>query len=184
MARKKVTEETVPETTSEIVETPVVEEAPKTKKRASKKKVEEPVVEEVPAAEPTVEEILTPSAEEVQAVNDYFEKLDSETAEPPIVFESCELVVEKPKKAKKIKEAKVEEPAPVEEAKVEEPKTELPYRAKVSASIIHARKGPGMSFHTARDLYNGTLVVITEVDGNWGKIGKDLWVNINYVEKV
>ena len=177
MPKKKITEETLSEVTVDTVESPVVEETPKeTKKRSAKKEVEEPVVE------PTVEEILAPTVEDTQKVKDYFEKLDAEATEAPIVLEQVELVEEKPKRVKKVKAEKVEDPAPVEKA--DEVVSDFPYKAKIVASVIHSRKGPGMTFHTARDLYKGTVVSVAEIDGNWGRVGKDLWVNINYIEKI
>ena len=180
MARKKVIEEVIPEVVEEVKEgttEEVVEEKPKaTRKR--KVKVEEPIVESIvesPIAEEPVQDIIeTPVIEEITT---------------PVVEEVATPVAEeKPKKAKKAKVAKAEVPTSiVEEVKSENSVTitdDVPYKARVTATIIHSRKGPGLGFHTVRDLYKGAIVVVQEVDGNWGRISKETWININYIEKI
>ena len=198
MARAKKTEvtETTPEIVPEVTETPTVEEKPKaTKKKSAKKKAEEPVVEQAPdlsvapeepvAEEKTVEEILTPEPEAVKAVNDYFADLETKTGAAPIIIENVEVVKEKPKKAKK--EKKVEESAPVKEEKAAAPATadEFPYTAIVKAKVVlNIMKEPSVFCTKVGALKPGARIKILEVSGNFGKIGDNRWVNINYIEKI
>ncbi len=196
MARAKKTEvtETTPEIVPEVVETPEVEEKPKAaKKKSTKKKVEESVVEQIPdvpaateelvVEEKSVEEILTPAPEAVKAVNDYFADLETKTGEAPIIIENVEVAKEKPKKAKK--EKKVEEPAPVKEEKAAAPADEFPYTAIVKAKVVlNIMKEPSVFCTKVGALKPGARIKILEVSGNFGKIGDNRWVNINYIEKI
>ena len=196
MARAKKTEvtETTPEIVPEVTETPAVEEKPKaTKKKSAKKKAEEPVVEQAldlsevaedpVVEEKTVEEILTPEPEAVAAVNDYFADLETKTGAAPIIIENVEVVKEKPKKAKK--EKKVEEPAPAKEEKAAALADEFPYTAIVKAKVVlNIMKEPSVFCTKVGALRPGARIKILEVSGNFGKIGDNRWVNINYIEKI
>ena len=181
MGRKKKTEEVeelqeltvaevAPEVSDDVVaEAPVdevVEEKPKAR-RSKKAKVEE-LVEDI-AAEPVVEEPAV--IEETPIVAE------------PIVEEVKEEPVVEVKPAKKVKAEKIE-PVVEEKIEVSEPAGNEPFVARVTASMIHSRKGPGLNWHIARDIYKGTVVHIVEVQGNWGRISQNTWVNINYVEKI
>lgn len=161
MARKKA-EEVV----EEVITTEEIKEEEKPKARRTSKKVEEPKVEE-----PVVEE----QAPDLPAVE-----------EPK--------VEEQPKKAKKV----VKEEPKKEELKYETG-TELsvaqvadilgydtfePYKVRIVPSVLPVRNGPALSFRHIRDLHKGMTVVIHKVVGNWGCIGKDMWININYIEKI
>ena len=173
MARTKKVIEEVKE--AEVIETPVVEDKPKTtKKKATAKKVEEPVEEQVPDL-PAVEEEVKEDTDPVKA---YFDKLNSEAAEPPIVFEAVEIVEEKPKKVKKVKAEKVEEPAP---AKVEE--SASGYKA-IAVKDLYVLKVPGVLATKLGSYKAGIQFDIIEEDRGWGKIADGKWVNLNYVEKI
>lgn len=177
MAKKKVAEEVVEEVKAAEE---VVEEKPKTK-RTRAKKTEEPVVEETPVEEvkeePKVEE--APVVEETPVVE-----------EAPVVEEVKE---EKPKKSKKAE--KVEEPV---EEKVEETAVECgngiikipsqdeftPYFAVVTSGTLAILKGAALTHNKAGELRKGTRVKIFEISGNFGRIGADKWININFTEKI
>ena len=176
MARKKksdevvediqevVTEEIAPEVVEESTVEEVVEEKPKAK-RGRKAKVEEAAIEEAPIEESIVEE--TPTVEEIP--EPIAEPIVEEAKEEPIVKETPK--VKKAKAAEKVEEVKAEEPSG-------------PYAARVNSIITHSRRGPGMAFPTARTLNKGSIVHISEVNGNWGKISQNTWININYVDKI
>ena len=186
MARKKksdevvediqvvVTEEVAPEVVEESTVEEVVEEKPKAK-RGRKAKVEETAVEEAPVEEPTVEEVsVVESVAEESIVEETptVEEIPESIAEPIIEEVKEELIVKETPKVKKAKAAeKVEEPAG-------------PYVARVNSIITHSRRGPGMAFPIARTLNKGIIVHISEVNGNWGKISQNTWININYVDKI
>lgn len=180
MARKKATEDVAPEVVEEVKEV-VQEETPKaTKKSSTKKKAEK--VEAAP-----VEEVVEAPVEEVPA-------------EAPVVEEP---VVEEPVVEAPVEEPAVEEPAaeaPVEEVKVEEapkavkaePKVNAPepapsgtYRAVVTAKTrLNILRGPSMAAPTIGSLVPGAKVLIEETSGNFGRIGRNKWVNINFVKKI
>ena len=188
MARKKKTEEVVeevqsiaieesaPEIIEEVAEAPieeVVEEKPKAK-RGRKAKVEEPIVEETTIETISVEEVVVdptpveePIVEEVKVEEPIVEEI-------PIIEETP--VVEK-KSAKKTKVVKAEVVVPTETSATQ-------FVARVTASMIQSRKGPGLAYHVARNIYKGTVVHISAVEGNWGQISKNTWVNLNFVEKI
>lgn len=179
MARKK-TEEVVEVKAVEepVVEESVVEEKPKAK-RTTKKKVEEPTVDVIVNVTEDAPAVVEESKAEPAKIETYFEKLDKETTESPIIIEDVQAVEEKSKKIKKVKAKKVEEPVSTEDTT-----SDLPYRATVISSAISVRKGPGLTFHHIRYLNKDMKVTVLEVSGNWGRIGKDMWININYIEKV
>lgn len=180
MAKKKVTEEVVPEVVEEVKE-----EKPKAAKKTSTKKkvekVEEPIVEKV--EEPVVEEVK--EVPEVAAPTVEVEPV----AEAPVVEEVKEepIVVEKPKKSKKVEKVEkvevVEEPAPT--PVVEDKPAEFPYLVMVNTkNVLPIFNGAGISFRKIGTLTPGTKVLVKEVIGNWANIGKDRWININFVEKI
>ena len=114
------------------------------------------------------------------------------------------------KKAAKVEEAPVEEvveapvveepvvEAPVEEPVVEEPAAEAPieapavepapsgeYLAVVTAKTrLNILRGPSMAAPTIGSLVPGAKVLIEETSGNFGRIGRNKWVNINFVKKI
>lgn len=178
MARKKKTEEVEPEVIVEetvatetpvedaVAETPaedvVVEETPvedkpkTTRKKKTTKKVE--TVAEEP--EEKVEEVTVPETPVVEEIQPEPEKAEAE-----------QIVVD------------VVEETPVV---IETPTTDMfePYKAIVKVGSLNVRVGPGINYNRVRDIYKNAKITILEEDGNWGRIGKDLWVNINYIEKI
>ena len=170
MAKKKVTEEVAPEVVEEVKE-----EKPKaTRKTSTKKKVEkveEAPAEEIPAAVVPVEE---PVADVVEV------KTEGPVVDAPVVEEvKEEPVVEKV-------EVK-EEPAPVvvSEPEVKTAAPELPYLARVTAkNILPIHNAPNVFARKIGTLTPDSKIKILNVSGNWGYIGKDRWVNINFIEKV
>ena len=60
----------------------------------------------------------------------------------------------------------------------------VPYKAIVKSGILNVRVGPSINYHRVRDIYKNAKITILEENGNWGRIGKELWVNINYIEKI
>ena len=190
MARKKaevteVTEEIqnaepIVETTPEVEATEeVVEEKPK---RGRKKKVEEPV-EEVKVEEPIAEKIPEVKEEPVVESEPIVEGVKEEliaVEEPQHEIKAEEPIVEE----KSVKKTKAKKSEPVEEVKIEETKPTGVYVGRITLPKTQSRKGPGLAFPIARDLYKGNIVHISEVDGNWGKISQNTWININYVDKI
>lgn len=148
MATKKKTD--VVEEVKEVIEAPVAEAPKKTTKKSTKKKAEP--VEEVPAEEPKAEEA-------------------------PIVE-----VKEEPK-AEPVKEEKVEElkvefgngiiKFPPKEA----PKAEGSFLVQVvSPAGIYTFKNPGIDQPKGKVFAKGTKLEVSEVKGNWGKVGDDMWI--------
>lgn len=41
---------------------------------------------------------------------------------------------------------------------------------------LNVRKGPGIEYDVEKKLPNGFSVTVTETNGDWAKIGTDLWV--------
>lgn len=174
MAKKKVTEEVAPEVVEEVKEE-VKEVKPKTTRKTSTKKktekVEEAPVEEIPAAVELVEE---PVADAVEV-----------KAEEPVVEEP---VVEEVKEEPVVEKVEVkEEPAPVVVPKpeVKTAASEFPYLARVTAkNILPIHSAPNVFARKIGTLAPDSKIKILDVSGNWGFIGKDRWVNINFIEKV
>lgn len=151
MATKKKTEVEATEEVKEVEATEeVVEEAPKkTTKRSSKKKAE---VEEVSE---TVEEATEAPVEEVK---------EEPKAEVEVVGSKVAEVVEEPKSVKSAK---------VEEAKVSDDS----YLVQVvSTSGIFTFKNPGLDQPKGRVYPKGAKLAVTEVSGNWGKVGENCWI--------
>jgi len=172
MGRKKKTEEAVvvdesvievtePITTTEEV---VAEEKPKAKRGRKAKAVptEESVVEETAVEEPAVEVVNVD--QEVAEIYEEIKAESAETPEPEVTVVEPELI-------------KIEEDMPATS------ESEA-FTAKVYVNVLHSRRGPGYNYRMARTVYKGTVLHISEVDGNWGKISPETWVNINFVEKI
>lgn len=147
MATKKKTEVEVTEEIKEVeVTEEVVEEAPKKTTKKSSKKKAE-VVEEAPVEAP-VEEVKEEPKAEVEVVG----------------TKVAEVVEEAPKAV---------EPAKVEEVKVSDDS----YLVQVvSTSGIFTFKNPGLDQPKGRVYPKGAKLVVTEVSGNWGKVGENCWI--------
>lgn len=173
MAKKKKTEEVEPEVIVEetvATETPVedavaeiptedvvVEEKPKTTRKKKTTKKVETVAEE---PEEKVEEVTAPETPVVEEIQPEPEKA-----------EAVQIVVDA-----------VEETPVV----IETPAADMfeSYKAVVKVGSLNVRVGPGINYNRVRDIYKNAKIAILEENGNWGRIGKDLWVNINYIEKI
>jgi len=103
--------------------------------------------------------------------------------------ETAEVVEEAPKKATKKSTKKktevVEEVKPepevkaIEEAKpeVKEEKSEGSYNVQViSPSGIYTYKKPGLDQQKGKVYIKGSKLTVTEVKGNWAKVGEDKWI--------
>ncbi|MBQ7295974.1 MAG: SH3 domain-containing protein [Clostridia bacterium] len=55
---------------------------------------------------------------------------------------------------------------------------------KVNTAVLNVRKGAGTNFAKAGTLIKGKKIKIIEVDGIWGRIGKNKWVCLEYCRKV
>lgn len=55
------------------------------------------------------------------------------------------------------------------------------YKVSVNTKL-NVRYGPGTDYPITYQLDNGDTVCVTETDGNWGKIGFDAWVCMDYLE--
>lgn len=53
---------------------------------------------------------------------------------------------------------------------------------KVNTSL-NVRSGPGVNYSYVKSLYNGNEVTVYEENGNWSKIGNDLWVHSDYLQE-
>ena len=147
---------------------------------ATKKKAEEEVVV---ATEATEAKTTTKKTRKATAKKAEEPKTEEPKTEEPVV----EVVEEvKPKKAtKKVEEPKAEEPTPIAEEPKKEAKAEFPYKAIISAkSGLDVLKGPALTYNKVGFLGVGVKVVVLEVKGNFGRIGIDRWVNINYIKKI
>lgn len=89
--------------------------------------------------------------------------LDETTDEVVTETKSEPIVEEKPEK--KVKSTKILEEKPKEE--------------KFTVAVegyLRVRKGPGLEYEVENQLPNGIEVTVTEINGEWAKIGPNLWV--------
>lgn len=79
-----------------------------------------------------------------------------------------------------IAEIRTEENATASKAvkeNLEEKKPTVSFECKVSVEgYLNVRKGPGIEYDVEKKLPNGVSVRVTETNGDWAKIGTDLWV--------
>lgn len=168
MARRKAEESVIEAQDTSVVEGAIadpvaVEEKPKAK-RGRKPKTEVPAEDKVEEAAPVeVAPVEEPEAEVIA------EAIPEEAAP----------VVEEPKEV----EQKIEEPVVAETPKSDDA-AELPYKAIVEVLALQIRKGPSITSACIGHLPKGTRVTITELDGNWGRIGATKWININSTKKI
>lgn len=130
---------------------------------ATKKKTEVEAVEEV-AAE-VVEEAPKKSTK----------KSSKKKAEP--VEEKVDAAEEPVVEATPVEELK-EAPAKVEEPKKVEKKAEPSAASyKVTSNTgLYTFKGPGFDNAKGKPLAKGSVITVTEIKGNWGKVGQDRWI--------
>lgn len=58
-----------------------------------------------------------------------------------------------------------------------------PFRARVRATVLNVRSGPGIEFSVVNMLANGAVVDVTELHlGGWSKIGENQWVSSQWIE--
>lgn len=153
MATKKKTEVEATEEIKEVKATEkVVEAAPKkTTKKSSKKKADiEAVSEEAPEEVPETGELV---------------KTEEDTDVEVVGKKVAEVVVE-PEPVKKVKPAKKEKVKEADSYKVQ----------VVAPSGIFTFKNPGLDQQKGRVYPKGSLLVVSEVKGNWAKVGEDKWI--------
>lgn len=124
--------------------------------------VKEPVVEAAPAIEEVKEEVAPKKTT----------KKSAKPAEAPVaeVVEEVAEVKEAPKKETAIA-------APVA--------TSNPFEAVViSAAGTYTFKAPVLGGPKGKLLAKGAKVVVSEVSGNWGKIGATSWILLSCVAKI
>lgn len=141
-------------------------------------------------AEEVIEEVKT--VEEV-AVEEKPKRTRKKKVEEPV--EEVKEPVEEVKEPEPVAEP-VAEPEPevevvgnfaaevkaVPEVKAEEKAFE-PYKA-VAKSALNVTKGAGMTFNKIGSISAGSKITVLEVSGNFGRVGKDRWININFIEKI
>ena len=90
--------------------------------------------------------------------------------------------VRKPR-AKKVEEPEVKiEQDPIVEAEAEPKKEATPGAYIVSVgSMLNVRSGPGKDNPIKHQLKNETEVTVHKIDGDWGMIGKDEWVLMDFL---
>lgn len=129
-----------------------------------------------------------PIADDLEPIT---EPIITEPVAEPVVTEpivSTEPVVTEPV-AEPIVSEPVVEPTPVP-AKPTKPAAKpatsgfKSYKVQVTAkSGLNVRKGPGANYGRVGTLAKGTKVTIFAKSGEWGRIGTNKWVNLNYVKK-
>lgn len=73
-----------------------------------------------------------------------------------------------------IAEIRTEENTPVSKIAKETPKEE-----KLTVNVdgyLRVRRGPGLEYEVEKQLPNGFVVTVIETNGEWAKIGPNLWV--------
>jgi hypothetical protein len=55
---------------------------------------------------------------------------------------------------------------------------------KVNTAVLNVRKGAGTNFQKAGNLIKGKKIKVLEVDGIWGRYGKNKWISLEYCKKV
>lgn len=76
-------------------------------------------------------------------------------------------------------------PAPAPTPKPTPKPASKSYKAQVTAkSGLNIRKGPGISYKKVGALAPKAKTTILETKGNWGRIGANKWVNLNYIKKI
>ena len=137
---------------------------------ATKKKTEVEAVEEVKEVEAVEAEAPAEVVEE--APKKTTKKSSKKKAEP--VEELVEEEKEAP--AEEVKEAPAEVEAPKKVEKKAEP-SEASYKV-TSNTGLYTFKGPSFDNAKGKPLAKGSVITVTEVKGNWGKIGQDRWILI------
>ena len=59
-----------------------------------------------------------------------------------------------------------------------------PWIARVKATKLNGRKGPGMEYEVIRYLYTDEVFTVVKEEGNWLQAKMGYWVHKNYVEYV
>ena len=63
--------------------------------------------------------------------------------------------------------------------------TNLSYRAKVAASVLNIRKGPGTNYAIVGSTRRGDVVTIIEEQNGFGKLNTNIgWVSLTYIQKI
>ncbi len=57
-------------------------------------------------------------------------------------------------------------------------------RYKVSTAVLNVRAGAGTSFKKTGTVLVGKKITVDKVSGDWGRIGKNRWVNLDYCKRV
>jgi len=58
------------------------------------------------------------------------------------------------------------------------------YRIRVTADILNIRSGPGVNFLDIGDIQEGTELDIFKEQDNWGEIGADHWIFLEFAQKI
>lgn len=138
------------EVTEEVKETTSAKKTTSTKKSTSTKKTTK-------SAEEVIEEF---KAEPVKEVN------EEPVAEVEVVGKKVAEVVVESEPVKEVKPAKKEEVKEADSYKVQ----------VIAPSGIFTFKNPGLDQQKGRVYPKGSLLVVSEVKGNWAKVGDDKWI--------
>lgn len=138
---------------------------------ATKKKTE--VTEEIKEAEAT-EQVVEEAPKKTTKKSSKKKVEESPVEEIPVEEPSVEEV--KPEPEVEVVGKKVVE-ITTEPAAKEEPKTESSYQIQVvSPSGIFTFKKPGLDQQKGKVYVKGTKLIVSEVKGNWAKVGEDKWI--------
>lgn len=83
--------------------------------------------------------------------------------------------------SEKTEEPVKENPKPVPEPTPEKPSDELTIKEVSVETFLNVREGPSTTCIKIGELYGGAKVVILETDGNWARIGANMWVHTDYL---
>jgi len=69
-------------------------------------------------------------------------------------------------------------------------KASVPYKGRVTfpaapyVQVLAVRSGPGTGYPIIARLPDGSVVTITNVEGNWGEFARGGWSSLTYVKKL
>lgn len=96
----------------------------------------------------------------------------------------AEIDIAAPEKSVKIESVitKIQNEIPASPSK-EPVLTFKPYNATIT-TLLNVRRGPGYEYEVVEVLQANTVEKILEENGEWGRIGRDKWVCLQYIQKL
>lgn len=142
---------------------------------ATKKKTEVEATEEVKEVEAT-EEVVEEAPKKTTKKSSKKQEEVVETAEAPVEEAKEEPKAEVEVVGSKVAEVVEEAPKSVEPAKETKTANDSYLVQVVSNSGIFTFKNPGFDQPKGRVYPKGAKLAVTEVSGNWGRVGENCWI--------